>query len=47
MRLVRRWRLAGHLEYVRSSVDQIQVVLNWFEELRKVRSEKGEVRREK
>jgi len=31
---------AGHLEYVRSSVDQIQVVLNWFEDFRKVRSEK-------
>ena len=27
---------AGQMEYVRSSVDQIQVVLNWFEELKKV-----------
>jgi eukaryotic-like serine/threonine-protein kinase len=25
---------AGHMEYVRGSVDQIQVVLNWFEDLK-------------
>jgi serine/threonine-protein kinase len=31
---------AGQTEYVRSSIDRIQVVLNWFEELKKVRSEK-------